>query len=124
MGGYGSGRSGGRPTVESSLTLDLQRLFKTGWLKAGSRTLGLLKWTLVSTGEETAAIGFESDLGEEIGHVQLRWTSTNQRSGEKRQRENRITLTTRPQTFRWPALVFHLPAHGRKGPEAAPALGG
>ena len=65
MGGYGSGRSGGRPTVESSLTLDLQRLFKTGWLKADARILGLLQWTLVSTGEETASIGFESDLGQE-----------------------------------------------------------
>jgi hypothetical protein len=104
MGGYRSGRSGGRPTVESSLTLDLQRLFKTGWLKAGARTSGLLKWTWVSTGEETASIGFESDLGEEIGYVQLRWTSTNQRSGEKHRRENRIALTTSPQPFggrRW-----------------------
>ena len=45
---------GGRPTVESSLTLDLQRLFKTGWLKADARILGLLQWTLVRTGEEAA----------------------------------------------------------------------
>jgi hypothetical protein len=114
VGGYGSGRSGGRPTVESSLTLDLQRLFKTGWLKADARILGLLHWTLVSTGEETASIGFESDLGEEIGHVQLRWTSTNQRSGEKRQRENRITLTTRPQPFGGRRWFFICPRTGEK----------
>jgi hypothetical protein len=112
MGGYGSGRSGGRPTVESSLTLDLRRLFKTGWLKVDARILGLLQWTLVSTGEETASIGFESDLGQETGYVQLRWTSTNQRSGEKRQRENRITLTTSPQPLGGRHWFFVCPRTG------------
>jgi hypothetical protein len=114
MGGYGSGRSGGRPTVESSLTLDLQRLFKTRWLKAGARTSGLLQWTLVRTGEVTDSIGFKSDLGEQTGYVQLRWTSTNQRSGEKRQRENRITLTTSPQPFGGRRWFFICPRTGEK----------
>jgi hypothetical protein len=50
MGGYGSGRSGGRPTVEDSLTLNLPRLFKTGWLKPGARTSGMLRWSVVGTG--------------------------------------------------------------------------
>ena len=54
MGGYGSGRSGGRPTVEDSLSLNLPRLFKTGWLKQGAWTSGTLRWSIVSTGEETA----------------------------------------------------------------------
>jgi len=36
MGGYGSGRSGGRPTVEDSLSLNLPRFFKMGWLKPGA----------------------------------------------------------------------------------------
>jgi hypothetical protein len=117
MGGYGSGRSGGRPTVDSGLTLDLQRLFKTGWLKARARTSGLLRWTLVHTGEETASISFESDLGEVSGYVQLRWTSTNLRSGEKRQRENRITLTTSPQPFggrRWFFVCPHTGENAKK----------
>jgi hypothetical protein len=114
VGGYGSGRSGGRPTVESSLTLDLQRLFKTRWLKAGARTSGLLQWTLVRTGEVTDSIGFQSDLGEQTGYVQLRRTSTNQRSGEKRQRENRITLTTSPQPFGGRRWFFICPRTGEK----------
>jgi hypothetical protein len=62
MGGYGSGRSGGRPTVESGHTLDLRRLFKTGWLMANARIVGWLQWTFVSTGKEAASIGFESEL--------------------------------------------------------------
>jgi hypothetical protein len=104
MGGYGSGRSGGGPTVESGLTLDLRRLFKTGWLRPGARTSGRLSWTTVNTGRETASVGFQSDLGEDSGHVRLHWTSTDRRTGETRQCENRLTLTTRPQPFggrRW-----------------------
>jgi hypothetical protein len=57
MGGDGSGRSEGRPTVADSLSLDLPRLFKTGWLKPGARTPGTLRWSIVGTGEETASIG-------------------------------------------------------------------
>jgi len=40
MGGYGSGKSGGRPTVEDGLTLDLRRLFKSGCVRPGSLTFG------------------------------------------------------------------------------------
>jgi hypothetical protein len=112
VGGYGSGRSRGWSSVESSLTLDLQRLFKTGWLKVNVRTSGLLQWTLVRTGQETASVGFESDLGEQSGYVQLRWTSTDQRSGEKRQRENRIALTTSPQPFGGRRWFFVCPSTG------------
>jgi hypothetical protein len=104
MGGYGSGRSGGRPTVEDSLSLNLPRLFKTGWLKQGAWTSGTLRWSIVGTGEEIASIGFEARLGEKDGYVRLHWTSTNRWSGEKRQCENRIELTTRAQPLggrRW-----------------------
>jgi hypothetical protein len=73
-----------------------------------------LQWTLVSTGEEAASMGFESDLGQETGYVQLRWTSTNQRSGEKRQRENHITLTTSPQPFGGRRWFFVCPRTGEK----------
>ena len=64
MGGYGSGRSGGHPTVESSLTLNLPRLFNTGWLKPGTWTSGTLRWSIVKH-QETASTGFEARLGEE-----------------------------------------------------------
>jgi hypothetical protein len=77
------------------------------------RTSGLLQWTLVRTGEATASIGFESNLGEESGHVRLRWTSTNQRSDEKRQCENRVTLTTSPQPFGGRRWFFICPRTGR-----------
>ena len=112
MGGFGSGRSGGRPTVESGLTLDLRCLFKMGWLKPGARASGTLHWTVVSTGRETASVGFQSDLGEESGYVQLHWTSTDRRTGETRQCETRIALTTRPQPFGGRRWFFVCPRTG------------
>lgn len=114
MGGFGSGRYGGRPTVEDSLTLNLPRLFKNGWLKPGARIYGTLRWTRVSTGEETASIGFHSHLDEDDGYVRLHWTSTDRRSGEKRQCENRITLITRSQPFGGQRWFFVCPHSGEK----------
>ena len=112
MGGFGSGRSGGRPTVESSLTLDLRLLFKTGWLRPGAKTSGLLSWTTVNTGRETASIGFQSALGEDVGYVQLHWTSTDRWTGETRQCENRITLTTKSQPLGGRRWFFICPRTG------------
>jgi Mrr N-terminal domain len=112
MGGYGSGRSGGRPTVEDSLTLNLRRLFKDGWLKVEAWTSGTLRWTVVNTGREIASIGFQSEVREESGYVRLHWTSTDRRTGETRQCENRITLTTRPQPFGGRRWFFVCPRTG------------
>jgi hypothetical protein len=112
MGGYGSGRSGGRPTVEGGLTLDLPRLFKDRFLKVGAWTSGTLRWTVVGSGEETASMGFQSHLGEDSGYVQLNWTSRDRWSGETRQCENRITLTTRPQPFGGRRWFFVCPRTG------------
>lgn len=114
MGGYGSGRSGGRPTVESGLTLNLPRLFKTGWLKPGTWTSGVLRWSNVGTGEEIASMGFEGRLGEEEGYIRLYWTSTNRWSGEKRECENRIALTTSSQPFGGRRWWFVCPRTGRR----------
>jgi hypothetical protein len=111
MGGYGSGRWGGRPTVESGLTLDLSRLLKSGWLKARASTAGTLRWS--AAGIEMASVDFESCLGEKTGHMHLRWTSTDLPTGEKRGCENRITLTTRPQPFGGRRWWFICPHTGR-----------
>lgn len=112
MGGNGSGRWGGRPTVESSLTLDLSRLFKAGWLKPRASTRGTLRWSAVGIGE-VASVDFESCLGEKTGHMHLRWTSTDRLTGEKRECQNHITLTTRPQPFGGRRWWFICPRTGR-----------
>ena len=45
MGGYGSGPSGGRPTVETSLRIDLPQLRRAGFFKPGCRVAGIWRWT-------------------------------------------------------------------------------
>lgn len=112
MGGNGSGRWGGRPTVENSLTLNLSWLLETGWLKPRASTRGTLRWSAVGTGEITS-VGFESCLGEQSGYIRLHWTFTDQLTGEKRKCENRITLTTRPQPFGGRRWWFICPRTGR-----------
>ena len=71
MGGYGSGRSGGRPTIQGSLTLDLRRLFKMGLLTPRARIFGELQWFWMRTGREIASMGCQSDLGKDSGYVRL-----------------------------------------------------
>lgn len=55
MGGYGSGRSGGRPTVESSPRLELPRLRRAGYLKPGCRVSGTWSWS--RGGEPSCSVG-------------------------------------------------------------------
>lgn len=45
MGGYGSGRQFGRPTVEASLIIDLARMLRTGKIVPGADMTGCLTWT-------------------------------------------------------------------------------
>jgi hypothetical protein len=112
MGGSGSGRYGGRPTVEKSLTLDLPRLFKEGWVKPSARTSGVLRWTRVSTGRETASMGFQSELSADDGYVDLLWITTDRQTGETRRCEDRISLTTSPQPFGGRRWFFVCPRTG------------
>lgn len=62
VGGFGSGRHGGRPTVDASLTLGIDKLLRDGCLVAGGWMSGVLRWTIVGTGREIAAIGYCADL--------------------------------------------------------------
>ena len=96
-------RSGGRPTVESGLTLDLYRLIRQGLLVPGKYVRGSIVWTRVNTGERTASMGYEAHMGVESGQVRLRYTTTTH-GGEKRDSDYSIMLVTTPQPFggrRW-----------------------
>jgi hypothetical protein len=64
MGGFGSGRYGGRPTIESGLTLDINRLLRKGDMVPGKHVSGALIWSNVRTGEQEqiASIGYEASL--------------------------------------------------------------
>lgn len=89
MGGWGSGRYGGRPTAEMSLRIDLAWMLRTGRASEGNRQFGSLNWTC---GDRVAgSIGFTADmLDPENAWLEL---SYSRGSGESREAvKQRISL--------------------------------
>lgn len=58
MGGYGSGRYGGRPTADASLRIDLAWMFRTGCARDGAWLSGNLSWN--RGGEPSGSIGYQA----------------------------------------------------------------
>jgi len=91
MGGWGSGRQGGNPTVEDGLTVDLGLMLRRGWIRDGASGAGTLSWS--SNGEQRASIGHRYDLtAADTAHLTLIYTRT-KRDGSKENVEQRIRLT-------------------------------
>ena len=114
MGGIGSGRSGGRPTIEDSLTLNLNKLVRERTVCPNQNRRGSLVWTNADTGERTASIGYHADIGEQHGRMRLTYTSTHPWSGEARQSDYWIDLTTTPQPFGGRRWWFVCPRTGQR----------
>ena len=68
MGGYGSGRQGGRATVESALRLDIDAMMRTGAIESGAYVGSEMTFRL---DDDELAIEFESSAGDP-GHSWLR----------------------------------------------------
>lgn len=100
MGGYGSGRGGGRPTVEASLRIDLAWMMRNGRAKAGATIWGSLSWSrrdehagsisykaiMDSPGEERLELSFTRGTGDDAESVKqtVRLCFTSPRYGGKR----------------------------------------
>lgn len=111
MGGYNSGRHGGRPTTDAGLTLWLDKLLKDRLFRPGQNLTGFIVWTNTRTGERVGSIGYQAHLGDEGGRVRLEYTTTRW-DGEKQASDYWIELTTTPQPFggrRWwfPSALAH-----------------
>lgn len=95
MGGWGSGRTSGRPTVDASLRIDLAWMFRTGRAKAGAHLFGSLHWTC--GGEPSGSITY-SAIMDTPGEERLELTFT-RGSGDGREhvRQTVRLCFTRPQ---------------------------
>ena len=115
MGGYGSGRTGGRPTVEDGLTLDLGRLLRHRHVIPGRHVSGSLIWTNTRTGEHVGSIGYEAHLSDpRDSWMRLHYTTTSWRHDSKVASDFRVHLTTttpRSGGRRW---WFICPLTGRR----------
>jgi hypothetical protein len=63
-------RSGGHPTVESSITLDLRYVTRAG-LVAGHAQSGNLRWTWPNSRQPVCHIGYQASLYEHVGTLHL-----------------------------------------------------
>jgi hypothetical protein len=112
MGGYGSGRSGERPTIESALRLDIDSMMGWGAIKPGSHLAGGMR-----LGDDTD-VKFESHTHDPWDSwLRLRYTVADYWSGEETKIDDRIYLaTTRPHFggLRWWFVCPHLNRRVRK----------
>ena len=60
MGGYNSGRSGGRPTADMSQRVDIAWMIRTGKAVPGNLVWGTLSWNC--GGEPAGSISYEADM--------------------------------------------------------------
>jgi hypothetical protein len=73
MGGWGSGRYGGRPTADASLRIDLAWMIRTGRAREGAWLSGSLSWS--RGGEPSGSIGYQAIM-HEPGHERLELSYT------------------------------------------------
>lgn len=124
MGGYNSGRRGGRPTIEDGLTVSLPLMMGRGWVRSGETGRGSLQWS--RHGEKFSQIGHSFDMRDpEESWLKLsyRWTPDGEPA---RSVEQRIRLVYTSPNFggrRWWMLCpftgqcvtkLHLPPGGGK----------
>lgn len=74
MGGYGSGRTSDRGTVDSAIALDINSLVRKRIVGLNWRGGGSLRWVRVRDGQETASCSYEIDTISEPMSLKLSYT--------------------------------------------------
>ena len=111
MGGYGSGRQGGRPTADASLRIDLAWLLRTGRVRENQHLVGTLQWTC--GGHNSGSISYQAIM-HEPDRERLNLSYTNTRQGERRDERQTVYLTHTVPNYggkRWWMLC---PVNGRR----------
>jgi hypothetical protein len=115
MGGFGSGRTGGCPTVEDGLTLDLGQLIRQCRVMPEQHVSGSLVWTRTRTGERVASIGYEAwMLDPDRSWIRLQYTRTGRRDGATLASDYQVQLTTTRPRFGGLRWWFICPLTGRR----------
>lgn len=78
MGGYNSGRWGGRPTTNMSLRIDIGWMIRTGRARPGSLVTGTLSWSIGS--EAAGSINYRADMCDPmLSYLHLSYQRTRER---------------------------------------------
>jgi hypothetical protein len=90
MGGFGSGRYGGRPTADMSLRVDIAWMVKTRRAIPGSSVTGSLNWNC--GGEPAGSISYKAKMSD-VDNAWLELIYTRGKGEEAERVEQRILLT-------------------------------
>lgn len=123
MGGWNSGRSGGRPIADSALFIDIAWMLRTGKAVPGRYVSGGLSWT--SRGQPSGNIGYQCDM-RDLDHafMELQFTRTSSSTGEKRDHVQRVPLSFTVPHLGGKRWWMHCPVRGdRVGKLYLPAGG-
>jgi len=116
MGGFGSGRRGGRPTVESALRLDIDSMMCWGAIQPGSHRVGEMR--LHQFYGDDIDVKYESLAGDPSNSwLRLRYSMADYRSGGELKIDDKVYLApTRPHFggLRWWFVCPHLNRRVRK----------
>lgn len=114
MGGCGSGRRREKPVLEDGLALDLCKLLRDGLIKPGV-TGGSLVWRESHSGQETASLGYmsELDIHTRRGSLALQYRVTDGQ-GERHDVAQLLPLEALTQPFGGLAWYFRCPRTGRR----------
>lgn len=112
MGGFGSGRYGGRAVVEDALALDLGKLLRDRLIRPGATITSSLHWRNTRTGAEIASIGYRCTMTADAGTFVAEYTVT--RDGERVPVSLSIGLASSPQPFGGRRWSWVCPITGRR----------
>src|SRR5215813_13729567 len=121
MGGYGNGRRGGGPTVESEFAfrIDIDALRRDGLIRLGVRAGCVIRFSHpcrdLDVECETHIDGPWNDW------VRLKYEMTDYWTGEPLAIDDKIFPVTSRPPFRWAAMVVRVPASEQEGAQAVPA---
>jgi len=122
MGGYGSGRSGGRPTVESALRLDIDDMMRWGGIRAGSHLGGEMRFNFY---DDEIDVKFESRVGDPgDSWLRLQYVVHDYWSGEGCEIDDKIFLATSRPPFGGLRWWFVCPRENRRVRKLHLPLGG
>lgn len=123
MGGWDSGRNGGRPLADSALFVEIDWMIRTGRAVPGSWKNGSLSWTCRR--KESGWISYECDMRDaDNASIILRFAVKNRSTGEKRNFEQRVPLSFTIPNYGGKRWWMHCPVNGtRVGKLYCPAGG-
>ena len=112
MGGSGSGRQGGRATVESGLRFDIDAMVRRGVIQPGAHVGGEMKFQFY---EDELAIEFESSAtNPRNSWLRLRYAICDHWTGEQHQIDDKIYLTASRPWFGGQRWWFVCPNENRR----------